>query len=90
MQRLSGKFSPPGGVPSHVAPETAGSIHDGGDDGYSLSRAFGAAFDNPCFRLHLNRYKIAHPAVFTRVSEDLTRPIGTNGPGRLAGRGASW
>ena len=47
MQRLFGQFSFPGGVPSHVAPETPGSIHEGGELGYSLSHAFGAAFDNP-------------------------------------------
>ena len=47
MQRLFRQFSFPGGVPSHVAPETPGSIHEGGELGYSLSHAFGAAFDNP-------------------------------------------
>jgi xylulose-5-phosphate/fructose-6-phosphate phosphoketolase len=47
MQRLFGQFSFPGGVPSHVAPETPGSIHEGGELGYSISHAFGAAFDNP-------------------------------------------
>jgi len=47
MQRLFKQFSFPGGVPSHVAPETPGSIHEGGELGYSLSHAFGAAFDNP-------------------------------------------
>ena len=41
------QFSFPGGVPSHVAPETPGSIHEGGELGYSLSHAYGAAFDNP-------------------------------------------
>ncbi|MGA3398313.1 MAG: phosphoketolase family protein [Acetobacteraceae bacterium] len=41
------QFSFPGGVPSHAAPETPGSIHEGGELGYSLSHAFGAAFDNP-------------------------------------------
>ena len=41
------QFSFPGGVPSHVAPETPGSIHEGGELGYALSHAFGAAFDNP-------------------------------------------
>src|SRR5262249_35480251 len=40
-------FSFPGGVPSHVAPETPGSIHEGGELGYSLAHAYGAAFDNP-------------------------------------------
>ena len=47
MRRLFTQFSFPGGVPSHVAPETPGSIHEGGELGYSLSHAFGAAFDNP-------------------------------------------
>jgi xylulose-5-phosphate/fructose-6-phosphate phosphoketolase len=47
MQILFKQFSFPGGIPSHVAPETPGSIHEGGELGYSLSHAFGAAFDNP-------------------------------------------
>ena len=47
MQRLFRQFSFPGGVPSHVAPETPGSIHEGGELGYSLAHAAGAAFDNP-------------------------------------------
>ena len=47
MERLFRQFSYPGGVPSHVAPETPGSIHEGGELGYSLSHAFGAVFDNP-------------------------------------------
>jgi xylulose-5-phosphate/fructose-6-phosphate phosphoketolase len=47
MQRLFRQFSFPGGVPSHVAPETPGSIHEGGELGYSLAHAYGAAFDNP-------------------------------------------
>jgi xylulose-5-phosphate/fructose-6-phosphate phosphoketolase len=47
MKRLFKQFSFPGGVPSHVAPETPGSIHEGGELGYSLVHAFGAAFDNP-------------------------------------------
>lgn len=47
MTRLFRQFSFPGGVPSHVAPETPGSIHEGGELGYSLSHAYGAAFDNP-------------------------------------------
>src|SRR5476649_2727777 len=47
LQRLFKQFSFPGGIPSHVAPETPGSIHEGGELGYSLSHAFGAAFDNP-------------------------------------------
>src|SRR5262245_11316550 len=46
MKRLFTQFSFPGGIPSHVAPETPGSIHEGGELGYSLSHAYGAAFDN--------------------------------------------
>src|SRR6187200_104771 len=47
MQRLFKQFSFPGGIPSHAAPETPGSIHEGGELGYVLSHAYGAAFDNP-------------------------------------------
>ncbi|MBF7957691.1 MULTISPECIES: phosphoketolase [Rahnella] len=47
MQKLFRQFSFPGGIPSHAAPETPGSINEGGELGYSLSHAFGAVFDNP-------------------------------------------
>ena len=47
MKKLFKQFSFPGGIPSHVAPETPGSIHEGGELGYSLAHAYGAAFDNP-------------------------------------------
>ncbi|HUR53694.1 MAG TPA: phosphoketolase family protein, partial [Gemmataceae bacterium] len=47
LKKLFRQFSFPGGIPSHVAPETPGSIHEGGELGYALSHAFGAAFDNP-------------------------------------------
>ncbi len=47
MERLFRQFSWPNGIPSHVSPETPGSIHEGGELGYSLAHAFGAAFDNP-------------------------------------------
>jgi xylulose-5-phosphate/fructose-6-phosphate phosphoketolase len=47
LRRLFRQFSFPGGIPSHVAPETPGSIHEGGELGYSLVHAYGAAFDNP-------------------------------------------
>ncbi|WP_425265197.1 phosphoketolase family protein [Abditibacterium utsteinense] len=47
IQKLFRQFSFPGGIPSHVAPETPGSIHEGGELGYALSHAYGAAFDNP-------------------------------------------
>jgi xylulose-5-phosphate/fructose-6-phosphate phosphoketolase len=47
LQKLFRQFSFPGGIPSHAAPETPGSIHEGGELGYSLAHAYGAAFDNP-------------------------------------------
>ncbi len=47
LKRLFRQFSYPGGIPSHVAPETPGSIHEGGELGYALAHAYGAAFDNP-------------------------------------------
>src|SRR5579862_1784248 len=47
LRRLFKQFSFPGGIPSHAAPETPGSIHEGGELGYSLAHAFGAVFDNP-------------------------------------------
>src|SRR5436853_3424085 len=47
LRRLFRQFSFPGGIPSHAAPETPGSIHEGGELGYSLMHAYGAAFDNP-------------------------------------------
>jgi xylulose-5-phosphate/fructose-6-phosphate phosphoketolase len=104
IRRLFRQFSFPGGIPSHVAPETPGSIHEGGELGYALVHAYGAVFDNPellvcCVVgdgeaetgplatswhsnkfvnpardgavlpiLHLNGYKIANPAVLSRIS----------------------
>src|SRR5262249_46271467 len=47
LRQLFKQFSFPGGIPSHAAPETPGSIHEGGELGYSLAHACGAAFDNP-------------------------------------------
>ncbi|MGA6826395.1 phosphoketolase family protein [Nitrospira sp. NS4] len=47
LKRLFKQFSFPGGIPSHVAPETPGSIHEGGELGYAVSHAYGAAYDNP-------------------------------------------
>src|SRR6202790_4008701 len=47
MRKLFKQFSFPGGIPSHVAPETPGSLHEGGELGYSIAHAYGAAFDNP-------------------------------------------
>ena len=55
MKRLFKQFSFPGGIPSHVAPETPGSIHEGGELGYALSHAYGAAFDNPDLARRLRR-----------------------------------
>jgi xylulose-5-phosphate/fructose-6-phosphate phosphoketolase len=106
LRKLFLQFSFPGGIPSHASPECPGSIHEGGELGYSLSHAFGAAFDNPdlivaCVVgdgeaetgplatswhankfldprgdgavlpiLHLNRYKIANPAVLARIPRE--------------------
>ena len=47
LKELFRQFSFPGGIPSHAAPETPGSIHEGGELGYSLAHAYGAVFDNP-------------------------------------------
>ncbi|TIV77823.1 MAG: phosphoketolase, partial [Mesorhizobium sp.] len=47
MKKLFRQFSFPGGIPSHAAPDVPGSIHEGGELGYALSHAYGAAFDNP-------------------------------------------
>src|SRR4029453_2756401 len=47
LRKLFKQFSFPGGIPSHASPECPGSIHEGGERGYSLSHAFGAVFDNP-------------------------------------------
>ncbi|MEZ7934335.1 MAG: phosphoketolase, partial [Sulfurospirillum sp.] len=47
LQKLFKQFSFPGGIPSHAAPETPGSIHEGGELGYAVSHAYGAVFDNP-------------------------------------------
>ena len=63
LKKLFKQFSFPGGISSHVAPTTPGSIHEGGELGYSLSHAFGAAFDNPGFdrRLHRRRRRSRRP-----------------------------
>ena len=55
LRELFRQFSFPGGIPSHVAPETPGSIHEGGELGYALAHAYGAAFDNPDLRRLLRR-----------------------------------
>src|ERR671910_198065 len=56
LRRLFEQFSYPGGIPSHVAPETPGSIHEGGELGYALVHAYGAVFDNPDLRALLEGY----------------------------------
>lgn len=118
IKKLFKQFSFPGGIPSHAAPETPGSIHEGGELGYSLLHAYGAVFDNPdliacCVIgdgeaetgplaaswhsnkflnpvsdgavlpiLHLNGYKIANPAVLSRLENgelnDLLKGYGHN------------
>src|SRR5512140_2481632 len=78
LKKLFTQFSFPGGISSHVAPSTPGSIHEGGELGYSLSHAFGAAFDNPDLIgdgavlpiLHLNGYKISNPTILARLDRD--------------------
>ena len=61
MRRLFRQFSFPGGIPSHVAPETPGSIHEGGELGYALAHAYGAAFDNPDLRRRAASSATARP-----------------------------
>ena len=79
MRRLFRQFSFPGGIPSHVAPETPGSIHEGGELGYALSHAYGAAFDNPDLlvccgrRRRRGRDRARWPRAGTRTSSS-TRP----------------
>src|SRR5450432_3322569 len=71
LQKLFKQFSFPGGISSHVAPSTPGSIHEGGELGYSLSHAFGAAFDNAVLPiLHLNGYKISNPTLLARIGHE--------------------
>ena len=74
LARLFRQFSWPHGVPSHVSPETPGSIHEGGELGYSLAHAYGAAFDNPdlivaCGRRWRSRDgRARHELAFQQVS----------------------
>ena len=60
MGRLFRQFSFPGGIPSHAAPETPGSIHEGGELGYALLHAYGAAFDNPGLDRKSTRLNSSH------------------------------
>ena len=69
MTRLCKQFSFPGGISSHVAPETPGSINEGGELGYSLAHAFGAVFDNP----GLIAATIVGDGVFARITKDEVR-----------------
>jgi xylulose-5-phosphate/fructose-6-phosphate phosphoketolase len=69
LRRLFMQFSFPGGIPSHASPECPGSIHEGGELGYSLSHAIGAAFDNP--DLVVTGVK--------RKNTNVTHPVGPSG-----------
>ena len=87
MKRLFKQFSFPGGIPSHVAPETPGSIHEGGELGYALSHAFGAAFDNPGSDRRLRRRRrrggdraAGHELAFEQVPESCDRRRGAADP----------
>jgi len=85
MKRLFTQFSFPGGIPSHVAPETPGSVHEGGELGYALSHAFGAAFDNPDLivaassrrrsRDRTARHRLARQQVLNPVRDGAVLPI---------------
>ena len=76
MTRLCKQFSFPGGISSHVAPETPGSINEGGELGYSLAHAFGAVFDNP----GLIAATIVGPALLRRLGT----PTSSSTPSRTA------
>ena len=88
MDRLFTQFSFPGGIPSHVAPETPGSIHEGGELGYALSHAYGAAFDNPDLVVccvvgdgeaegSCNYYRVVAPAVHRGLLRSMTMVAGS-------------
>ena len=73
MRKLFKQFSFPGGIPSHVAPETPGSIHEGGELGYSIAHAYGAAFDKnglvPIPGVKLYQIIVGHPARYSGVGD---------------------
>src|SRR2546430_3285367 len=77
LRKLFVQFSFPGGIPSHASPECPGSIHEGGELGYSLSHAFGAVFDNPedrkSTRLNSSHSQISY-AVFCLKNKTIKRP----------------
>ena len=78
MKRLFKQFSFPGGIASHVAPETPGSIHEGGELGYSLAHGFGAVLDNPDLIATVvvgDGYKISNPTVLSRIPEEELRKM---------------
>jgi phosphoketolase len=77
MKKLFKQFSFPGGISSHVAPTTPGSIHEGGELGYSLSHAFGAAFDNPDLALSATAKR--KPALWRQLGS----PINSSIPSRM-------
>src|SRR5438105_3843376 len=77
LQKLFRQFSFPGGIPSHDAPETPGSIHEGGELGYALTHAYGAAFDNPNLKVFCvigDREAETGPLAATRHSKKLLNP----------------
>jgi len=74
MKRLFKQFSFPGGIPSHVAPETPGSIHEGGELGYALSHAYGAAYAKQTIRDKL----IEHKEYIAKYGEDMPSISGWN------------
>ena len=86
MKKLFKQFSFPGGIPSHVAPETPGSIHEGGELGYSLAQAFGAVLDNPNLiaaykvynLVHKRSYLILHQSFGGYLRKDLIMPDFSN------------
>jgi xylulose-5-phosphate/fructose-6-phosphate phosphoketolase len=80
LKILFRQFSFPGGIPSHVAPETPGSIHEGGELGYALSHAFGAVFDNPGLLVAASsemarRKPDRSPPPGTRTSSSIRQPM---------------
>src|SRR5580700_3259762 len=87
LTNLVHDFSWPGGLPSHLTALTPGAMHEGGELGYSLMHAYGAAFDNPDLIaandgavlpiLHLNGYKLSGPSILARMSDDELRALFT-------------
>ena len=87
LQKLFLQFSFPGGIPSHASPECPGSIHEGGELGYSLSHSFGAVFDNPDLDRRLRRRRrrggnrtAGHGVAFQQVSQSGHRRRGAADP----------